>query len=230
MAVRIFLNGSTGRMGQAIQTVAEKDDDILLQPAISSRDPESVASAMADCDVVIDFTHRSLSAALAHACAASGKPLVMGTTGQTSEELEAIRACALKNPTVLASNFSVDIPLLRHFVREYLRILGTNVTVRIEEAHHSAKLDAPSGTAKSLAALIKGITGKPVPIQSVREGQIIGIHTVLFTEGREELRLTHEVKDRSTFAAGALRAARWVVSQPSGLYDMEDVLGLHKNW
>jgi len=227
MTVRLFLNGASGKMGKALRAAAEKDTDIVLHTDISSRDPERVAHAIATCDVVIDFTHHSLSALLAHACETCRKPLVMGTTGHTEAEREEIRQHAKHIPIVLSSNFSIGIQLLHHLVRKAVRTLFPAFDIHIVEAHHRMKKDAPSGTANALRLSIEQLTQTPIPVHSIRAGDIVGEHTVQFSGAGERLELTHRATDRSIFALGALRAAKWVIDQPPTLYDMQDVLGLH---
>jgi len=128
---------------------------------------------------------------------------------------------------VFASNFSVGVNALFWLSRRAAKLLGENFRVGIVETHHRMKKDAPSGTAKTLAEILKVEThGAEIPIRSIREGEVVGEHAVTFSGPGEQLELVHKAESRETFASGALAAAKWVVNQPPSLYSMQDVLGL----
>jgi len=142
-------------------------------------------------------------------------------------------------PVVFASNFSVGVNALFALTGKAVKILGDEFDLEIIETHHVMKKDAPSGTAKTLAEILKkarksaprmnssgGEIDKEIPIQSIREGEVVGEHTVIFDGAGERLELVHRARSRETFAKGALRAAEWVIGKPAGLYTMQDVLGL----
>lgn len=197
-------------------------------------------------DVVIDFT--STSATLEHVKTAAGhrKAMVIGTTGLSREEIQSIRDMGKGIPIVLAPNMSVGVNLLLKVLQDVARVLGDDYDIEIVEAHHRLKKDAPSGTALKMAQVIadavnrnldevavyarKGMTGertkKEIGIQTVRAGDIVGEHTVLFGGLGERIEITHKASSRDTFARGALKAASWVAGRQPGLYDMQDVLGL----
>ncbi len=197
-------------------------------------------------DVIIDFTFHTASLEHARLNARYGKAMVIGTTGFTKEELAEVHELARKNfPLVQAYNMSLGINLLYKLVEIATRILGEDFDIEIVEAHHRMKKDAPSGTALALANVIartlgwddstfrfcrEGIIGerprKEIGIQTIRAGEIVGEHTVLFAGPGERLELTHRAASRDTFARGAVRAALWVVGKAPGVYDMHDVLGL----
>ncbi len=197
---------------------------------------------------VIDFTLPGPAMALARQCATRGLPLVIGTTGFTEENLSELAEIAQKIPMVLAPNMSVGINVLLRLVEETARLLGPDYDLEIIEAHHRNKVDAPSGTAIRLAQVLAEATGNQGPLEercehgrqgatgvrpreqigihAVRGGDIVGEHTVMYCGEGERLELTHRASSRQTFARGAVRALRWLINRPVGLYDMQDVLGL----
>jgi 4-hydroxy-tetrahydrodipicolinate reductase len=131
-------------------------------------------------------------------------------------------------PIVFASNFSIGVNVLFWLTSKAAELLGDDFVPEIIETHHKMKKDAPSGTAKTIAQLLKTAQKiqTEIPIQSIREGEIVGQHTVIFTGPAERLELTHRAASREIFARGALRAAKWIMGKPPGLYSMQDVLGL----
>jgi 4-hydroxy-tetrahydrodipicolinate reductase len=129
-------------------------------------------------------------------------------------------------PIVLASNFSVGVNVLFWLTQKAAELLGPTFNPEIVETHHKMKKDAPSGTAKTLAEILKTAQDCEIPVQSIREGDVVGEHTVIFQGPGESLELSHRAADRGIFAAGALRAAKWIINKPPGLYTMQDVLGL----
>jgi len=179
-------------------------------------------------------------------CAKHKKSLVIGTTGQSDTETFEIRKLSKEIPMVWASNFSTGVNTLFWLTRKAAEILGTDFDLEVVEMHHRLKKDAPSGTAKSLAEILAGvrklhlneaarhgragIVGERTPgeigVHSIRGGDVVGDHTVIFANTGERVELTHKASSRDTFANGALRAAAWVVKQKPGIYDMQDVLGL----
>ena len=197
-------------------------------------------------DVVIDFTFHTATVRHAGLAAEAGRPMVIGTTGLSEEEKEEVRRLAGSFPCVMAPNMSVGVNLLYKLVETAAKVLGEGYDVEIIEAHHRMKKDAPSGTALQLAKVAAealgrdldsaavyarhGLIGERRPeeigIQTVRAGDIVGEHTVLFGGIGERIELVHKASSRDTFARGAVRAALWVVGRPPGLYDMQDVLGL----
>ncbi|QJA05649.1 4-hydroxy-tetrahydrodipicolinate reductase [Thermosulfurimonas marina] len=197
-------------------------------------------------EVIIDFTFHEASLAHARLNARYGKAMVIGTTGFTKEELAEIHDLARKHfPLVQAYNMSLGINLLYRLVELATRVLGEDFDIEIVEAHHRLKKDAPSGTALALAQVAarargwddssfrfcrEGLVGerprREIGIQTLRAGEIVGEHTVLFAGPGERLELTHRAASRDTFARGAVRAALWVVGRAPGVYDMQDVLGL----
>ena len=196
-------------------------------------------------DVVIDFTTPAASLAHAKACAARKVALVVGTTGFSAQAKAELAGFAATIPILMAPNMSVGVNVLFRLVAEAARALGSAYEVEIFELHHRNKKDAPSGTALRLAEVAAhalgldpqtaavydrhGDTGERKPgtigLQTLRGGDVVGEHTVLFLADGERLELTHRATSRENFARGAVRAARFLVGKPPGLYDMQDVLG-----
>ena len=197
-------------------------------------------------DVVIDFT--SAAASLAHLAMVcrSDKAIVIGSTGFGGQERQQIRQTAAQARVFLAPNMSVGVNVLFKVVADVARLLGDGYDVEIVETHHRLKKDAPSGTALGLAEAVAGAldrdlakdtcygrqglvgerTKREIGIHAVRAGDVVGDHTVIFGGLGERVEITHKASSRETFARGAVRAALWLPSQPHGLYDMMDLLGL----
>ncbi len=225
MDLRVALIGAHGRMGRAVLAAAGNDSSLTIAGELDRGD--SVRPAIENCDVVIDFSIAEATEEVCRACAENGKPLVLGTTGHGALEKEAISAAAEKIPLVFAANFSVGVNALFALTRRAAELLGDDFDVEVIEMHHRTKKDAPSGTAKRLLEVLQSVRGeKEIAAHSVRSGDIVGDHTVIFSGRGERLELIHRAGSRETFALGALRAARWVVDQSPGLYSMQDVLGL----
>ncbi len=197
-------------------------------------------------DVIIDFTFHKASLEHARINSKYKKAMVIGTTGFSKEELAEIHELAKKNfPLVQDYNMSMGVNLLVRLVEITAKVLNEGYDIEIIEAHHRMKKDAPSGTAIKLANAIaqvlgrsdknfrfcrEGLIGERPPeeigIQTIRGGDIVGEHTVLFAGIGERIELTHKASSRETFARGAIKAALWIVGKPSGVYNMQDVLGL----
>ena len=241
---KVIITGSKGRMGKALLACAPNFRKLEVVGQIDQGD--ELGTVIAKGDVVIDFSSHTATPVVAQLCAQHQKALVIGTTGHTDTETFEIKQARAKIPIVWASNFSTGVNTLFWLTRQAAGILGPDFDLEIVEMHHRLKKDAPSGTAKSLAEILAnvrklqldkaarhgraGIVGERTPgeigIHSVRGGDVVGDHTVMFANAGERLELTHRASSRDTFANGALRAALWVVTQPPGLYDMQDVLGL----
>ncbi len=243
-ALRILVTGSKGRMGQAVIAATEADSETVVGAAIDVGD--SLEAALNQSDVVIDFTSHHFSSELVTACVKLGKPLVMGTTGHTAEEYALIREASKTLPIVHAPNFSVGVNTLFWLTRQAARILGEPFDLEVIEMHHRMKTDSPSGTARRLVEIlceetnvsyekdtrhgrfgdVGARTKKEIGVHAIRGGDVVGDHTVVFANIGERVELTHKASSRDTFAGGSVRAARWLVSQKPGVYDMQDVLGL----
>jgi 4-hydroxy-tetrahydrodipicolinate reductase len=226
--IRVLLVGARGRMGQTIVDLAKRDPNVEIVAQCDLGD--AIEPAMKDSDVAIDFSNADAANEICRAASQHRQPLVIGTTGHSAEQRGAIEKCAESLPVVLASNFSVGVNTLFWLTRKTAEMLGPEFDLEIVETHHVKKKDAPSGTAKTLAEILKSVRkiDKEIPTQSIREGEVVGEHTVIFAEPSERLELTHRAGSREIFAKGALRAAQWVVGKPAGLYSMQDVLGLTK--
>ena len=224
--VRVLLVGAAGRMGKTVLDLATSDPNIEIVAQCDLGD--SIEAPMKNCDVIVDFSHAQAIDEICRAALQHSKALVIGTTGHSQEQRRTIEEAARSLPIVFASNFSVGVNVLFWLTRKAAELLGRDFNPQIIETHHKMKKDAPSGTAKTLAELLKAAQKiqNEIPIQSIREGEVVGEHTVIFTGPSERLELTHRAASREIFALGALRAAHWIMGRPPGLYSMQDVLGL----
>ena len=248
MAVKLVISGCCGRMGSRIATLALADSAFIIGGALEAaghpclgrdvgeclglaplgvRVTEDARAALNGGDVLIEFSQPA--ATVEHVRAARGlkKPAVIGTTGLSDAERAAIVEAAREIPIVLSPNMSVGVNLLFELVELAAKRLGLSYDVEVVEAHHRAKKDAPSGTAKRLAESLAACRRQPVnqiPVHAIRAGDIVGDHTVILAGTSERLELTHRAQSRDAFAQGALKAAAFVRSQKPGLYDMSHVL------
>jgi 4-hydroxy-tetrahydrodipicolinate reductase len=211
-------------MGKTVREVAQNDPEIQIAGLCDLGD--SIEPAMKNCDVAIDFSQADSIDEIGRAASQHGKSLVIGTTGHSQQQRKTIEGTAHSVPIVLASNFSVGVNVLFWLTQKAAKLLGSDFNPEILETHHKMKKDAPSGTAKTLAERLKVVRKSEIPIQSIREGDVVGEHTVIFSGPSERLELTHHAASRDIFALGALRAAKWIINKPPGLYSMQDVLGL----
>ena len=259
--------GAAGRMGGRIIHMIQNSEKIKLVGAfekpghpLAGKDvgevvglgpmgidlKDTIAKAMADADVLIDFTSPESTLQNIRFASETGQAMVIGTTGLTGGDLKEIRDLAQKTKCVMSPNMSLGVNMLFKLVGDVSSALGKDFDMEILESHHRLKKDAPSGTAMHLARILAGATGKNVDtdvvyqrkghtgersdqeigIQSLRAGDIVGEHTVVFAGTGERIEITHRAHSRDNFAKGALLAALWVVKQSNGLYDMQDVLGL----
>lgn len=231
-------------MGQAVIEAAAQ-----AQVAIAATHDagEDLTAAISGASCVIDFTIHSFTASLIEAALKNGTDLVIGTTGHTDAEREMIHEAAKSLRVVYAANYSVGVNTLFWLTRHAARILSQDrFDIEVTEMHHKHKIDAPSGTARRILEILNEETGttyqenvahgrlgnigprkaREIGMHTLRGGDVVGDHTVLFAADGERVELTHKASSRMTFAAGAVRAARWLEDQPVGLYDMQDVLGL----
>jgi 4-hydroxy-tetrahydrodipicolinate reductase len=197
-------------------------------------------------DVLIDFTAPAATLAHLQLCRRHGKGMVIGTTGFDDEQKNRIKEASAEIGVVFAPNMSVGVNLCLKLLDMAARVLGEEVDVEVIEAHHRHKVDAPSGTALRMGEVVAEALGRnlkdcavygrqglteerdraTIGFETIRAGDIVGEHTVMFAAEGERVEITHKASSRMTFASGAARAAGWLVSQPAGLYDMQDVLGL----
>jgi len=207
---------------------------------------DNLAQVIDDFDVLIDFTSPVASVANAELCASAGRKLVLGTTGFSATQKALIAVAGEQTAICMASNFSTGVNLCFKLLDMAARVLGDDVDIEISEAHHRHKVDAPSGTAVSMGEIVasalgrdlkdvavygrEGITGardrRTIGFSTVRAGDIVGDHTVMFAADGERVEITHKASSRMSFARGAVRAAAWLSGKPVGMYDMQDVLGL----
>jgi 4-hydroxy-tetrahydrodipicolinate reductase len=243
-SLRILVTGSKGRMGQAVIRATDADPDTVVGAGVDVGD--ELDESLAKCDAVIDFTSHHFSNELVAACVKHKKALIMGTTGHTAEEIATIREAAKTIPIVLAPNFSIGVNTLFWLTRQAARILGEPFDLEVVEMHHRMKTDSPSGTARRLVEILceeSGVsydkdtrhgrfgdvgarTKKEIGVHALRGGDVVGDHTVIFSNIGERVELTHKASSRDTFAAGSVRAAKWLAGKSAGIYDMQDVLGL----
>jgi len=249
--LKIAVAGAGGRMGQAVIEGVLADRELELVAALDMDGSPAIGRpagklrvgsdpvVLARADLLIDFTRpEGTLTHLRHA-----KALVIGTTGFSEKQMKAVAEAAKRLPIVMAANFAVGVNVAYKLVETGAKILGDAYDVEIIEAHHRHKVDAPSGTALRLGEIIaaalktkdlvfgrKGETGarpvKQIGFHSIRGGDIVGEHTVVFAGSGERVEVTVRSQSRATYAAGALRAAKWLKGKPAGLYDMQDVLGL----
>ena len=241
---KVIINGSKGRMGKALLSCGEESPEIEITAGIDLGD--NLADIINDADAVIEFSFHEVTRDIAEMCAKYKKALIIGTTGHSEADKSAIINFKSQIPIVWASNFSTGVNTLFWLTRKATEVLGADFDLEVVEMHHRLKKDAPSGTATTLSEILsevrqvsiekeirhgrQGIVGErtdsEIGMHSLRGGDVVGDHTVVYAGNGERLELTHKAASRNTFANGALRAAVWACSQAPGLYNMEDVLGL----
>ncbi len=207
----------------------------------------AVEDVLEQFDVLIDFSSPDATAANAAACAAAGKKVVVGTTGLDESQKRGLTEAAQNTALCVAANFSTGVNLCLKLLEMTARVLGDDVDIEITEAHHRHKVDAPSGTALAMGEVVAGALGRDlekcavygrqgitgprdrnaIGFTTIRAGDIVGDHTVLFAAEGERVEITHKASSRMSFARGAVRAARWLAEKEQGLFDMQDVLGLN---
>jgi 4-hydroxy-tetrahydrodipicolinate reductase len=241
---KIIITGSRGRMGQMLLACAGPIADLEVVGQIDAGD--DLGACIDKADVVIDFSLHNATLPIAKLCAEKGKALVIGTTGHSDADKSAILEFTKQIPIVWASNYSTGVNTLFWLTRKAAEILGPDFDLEVVEMHHRMKQDAPSGTATTLVEILAGVrnvqltevirhgregivgarTKEEIGMHSLRGGDVVGDHTVIFAADGERVELTHKASSRQTFANGALRAAQWVKGRPAGLFSMQDVLGL----
>ncbi len=214
--------------------------------AVGIKVVDDLAAVMDSFDVLIDFTRPDASMVFIEQCRRAGKKVVIGTTGYSDDQKAEINKAAEEIAIVLAPNFSVGVNLSLKLLAMAAKVMGDYTDIEVIEAHHRHKVDAPSGTALRMGEVIadtlgrdlkdcaiygrEGNTGerdrKTIGFSTIRAGDIVGEHTVMFADEGERLEITHKASSRMTFANGAVRAAVWLTDKEPGLYDMQDVLGL----
>ena len=261
--IELGIHGVAGRMGRRLVALASADERLKLVAALDHQGSDflgqdagrlagvdqsgvSISSTLdAKPNVMIDFSIQPAVKSIVALCAEKGVALVIGTTGLTDEDEQAISEASKKIAVLQAPNMSLGMNLLFSLAGEVAQRLGEDYDIEVVEAHHRFKQDAPSGTAMGLVKSICDATGKDIDkdvkhgrsgidprtpgeigVHTMRLGDEVGRHTVCFGTLGEEIQLTHKASTRDTFAAGALRAAKWLADRPAGRYSMKDVLGL----
>lgn len=264
---RIAVTGAGGRMGKTLIEAVYIAEGCELTVALERPDSSligadagelaglgkngvalvsDISAVVEDFDVLIDFTAPAATLANAQVCAAHGKAMVVGTTGFTEPEEQALLANTDKMAMCKAANFSTGVNVCLKLLEQAASVLGEDYDVEIYEAHHRHKVDAPSGTALAMGEAVAGAQGKnlrehaiygregqtgardqsTIGFATVRGGDVVGDHTVMFMADGERVEVTHKASSRMSFARGAVRAAVWSASKSAGLYSMRDVLGL----
>ena len=239
--IKIGISGILGKMGKRILDLAKQDSNLQVVFGLEKEDcsdlaksiegvkVEKDAKVIKSCDCLIEFT--SPQATMEHLSYLKEfkKPAVIGTTGLNNEQQDEIKQASKSIPIVFSPNMSIGVNLLFELIKTASRILK-GYDVSVEEVHHIHKKDSPSGTAKKIAQIIndEGFGLMTSDIKAQRVDEVVGDHKVIFTSTVDRLELSHSAKTRDIFAEGALRACKWLVStgSPSGLYSMEEVLGL----
>lgn len=265
--VKVLVSGAAGRMGKRIIALANDNEALEVSGALEAPEnpylgkdagevvgvgflgvkvTDDYKDAIRGCDVIIDFSSPEATARNVGEACETGKAIVIGTTGLSDDQREAVVKAGSKIRCLMAPNMSLGVNLLFNLVEKVASVLGDDYDIEIIESHHNLKKDSPSGTAAKLAEIVAttlkrdlaevgvygrhGIVGarkpKEIGIMAVRAGDIVGEHTVMFVTNGERIELTHKAHSRDALAKGAVQAALWIVNQPAGLYDMRDVLGL----
>lgn len=245
-ALKIFLNGSKGRLNQTLAAYASANSVQVCTGGVCPR--ENPEPGLREADVAIDFSFHSATLPLVQLAARLKKPIVIATTGHSEAEREAILPYAQQIPIMWSGNYAIGVNVFFYAVRKAAERLGDLFDLEVIESHHAKKKDSPGGTAMRLVEILTkaydwnpqetdvthgryGIIGARPPRQigmhAIRAGDIIGEHTVLFAGSGERIEITQRSQTRDTFAQGSLMAARWLLDKPNGLYRMEDVLNLN---
>ena len=234
--IKLGITGACGKMGRRIYELAGLDKDLEVSLALEKKGTPLIGRELGKLkvssnldglflvDVLVDFTNSQATNEHLDYVARYKKALVLGTTGLTNEQISKVEEVSKIVPVVFSPNMSVGVNILFSILPEIAKKLGPDYSVEIVEAHHKAKLDAPSGTAKKLVEVIAGVTKKNIPVHSIRLGDIFGDHTVVFCGNSERIEIKHQAHSRDLFAVGALKAAKWIFQKPAGLYSMQDVL------
>lgn len=234
--IKLGIAGACGRMGKRIFELASADRDFEVNLLLEKKGTAMIGrelgklkvSSNADgiflVDVLIDFTLPEAAELNLDYAAKYKKPLILGTTGFSDNQIRKIEEISNVIPIVFSPNMSVGVNVLFSILPEIAKRLGADYNIEIVEAHHTAKKDAPSGTAKKFARVLSEATNKQIPTHAVRLGDIVGDHTIIFCGNSERIEIKHQAHSRDLFALGALKAAKWVFNKPAGLYSMQDVL------
>lgn len=241
--LNVIVTGASGHMGQIVRSLVDEAADMNVAACVSHSgkdgNPTRLEDVRAEADVVIDFSNHEGTKELMDYCTSHRIPVVVATTGQTDEEKGMIEEASKQIPVFFSANMSVGVAFINHIVKLAAKVFP-DADVEILEAHHNRKLDAPSGTALMLAESVKevrkdaaiccGRSGhakrekNEIGVSSLRMGNVVGTHEVFFDTGSQTITLKHAAHDRALFAEGALDAARYLVQQGAGLYNMDDMM------
>ncbi len=235
--IKLAISGARGRMGQRISHLASIDKQFKIVTLLEHDSHPEVgqqflgvrtsadSSELKKAQVLIEFTSPEATIEHLKACQKFGVGMIIGTTGLTTAQVLQIKSAAKKIPIVFSSNMSVGVNLVFGLIREAARKTAGQYSIRIVEAHHIHKKDAPSGTAKTMAEIAEAASRQKVKdIQSIREGEIVGDHDVIFESAVDTFTIRHHAKTRDIFAAGSLVAAKFLAKKSKGLFNMEEVL------
>lgn len=208
MEVSLYVHGVKGRMGRTLTTLVENDSSLSLQNNLETA------------DVAIDFSSHAALAELLQRCGNLKKPVVVGTTGHSPQNMKILQEMSKQIPILFSPNFSLGMAVCLEAAKQIAQQLKGLCQIEIIEAHHQTKKDKPSGAALKLA---QAVSDKEIPIHSIRAGDIIGDHTVVFVLAGERIELKHQAQSREVFARGAVLAAKFLKTQPPGLYSIKDL-------
>jgi 4-hydroxy-tetrahydrodipicolinate reductase len=229
MTIALSILGVSGKMGKRVLALALEDSQFKVvggtarsyEGDLACRLFSNAASAIAECDVAIDFSSKDILDFHLESAWTAKKALVIGTTGHEEKAISQIQEAAKEIPILFSPNFSFGIALCLEAVERMAQALKGTSRVKIIETHHVHKKDSPSGTALALAQAAKC---DPNHIRSIREGEVVGNHKIIFECAEERIEFTHSAHSRDVFAAGALRAAKFLVGRPPGLYSLKDLI------
>ncbi len=234
--IKLGIAGVCGKMGRRIYELAAQNKDFEVSLALEKKGTPMIGKELGKVkvssspdglflvDVLVDFTVPEATEAILDYVARYKKALVLGTTGLNEAQIKKVEEIASVTPVVYSPNMSVGVNVLFGILPEIARRLGPDYNIEIVEAHHRAKKDSPSGTAKKFAQILVDAVKKDIPTHAVRLGDIVGDHTIIFCGNSERIEIKHQAHSRDLFALGALKAAKWVMGKPAGLYSMQDVL------
>ena len=234
--IKLGIAGACGKMGRRIFELAALDKDLEVALALEKKGTPLIGKELGRLkvssnldglflvDVLVDFTLAEATDEHLDYAAKYRKALVLGTTGLIDAQKSKVEDISKIIPIVFTPNMSIGVNVLFSILPEIAKKLGSDYSVEIVEAHHKAKKDAPSGTAKKMAELIAQATKKDIPMHSIRLGDIFGDHTIIFCGNSERIEIKHQAHSRDLFVVGALKAAKWISQKPAGLYSMQDVL------
>jgi len=234
--IKLGIAGVCGKMGRRIFELASQQRDFELALALEQKGTPVIGKDLGRLkissspdglflvDVFIDFTVPEATEVNLDYVARYKKALVLGTTGLSDLQLQKVEEISKVVPVVFSPNMSVGVNVLFSILPELAKKLGPDYHIEIVEAHHRAKKDSPSGTAKKFVQVLAEATKRDIPTHSIRLGDIIGDHTVIFCGNSERIEIKHQAHSRDPFALGALKAAKWIADKPAGLYSMQDVL------